>query len=65
MIEGGLRLDLFVDRRIIIDLKAVENTTAVHRAQILTYLRISGCRLGFLVKFNVPKIKEGIERFII
>jgi len=65
MIEGGLRLDLIVDRQIIVELKAVEKIITVHRAQILTYLKLAGFRLGFLVNFNVPKIKQGIERLIL
>jgi len=65
MIEGGLRLDLIVDRQIIVELKAVEKIITVHRAQILTYMKLAGFRLGFLVNFNVPKIKQGIERLIL
>jgi GxxExxY protein len=65
VIEGGLRLDLIVDQQIIVELKAVEKTIAVHRAQILTYMKLAGYRLGFLINFNVSKITQGVERFII
>ena len=65
VIDGGLRLDLIVDRQIIVELKSVEKLITVHRAQILTYMKLTGYRLGFLINFNVPKIKEGIERLIL
>ncbi len=65
LIDGGLRLDLIVDRQIVVELKAVEKIVTVHRAQILTYMKLAGYRLGFLINFNVPKIKQGIERFIL
>jgi len=63
-LDGGLRLDLVVDDRIIVELKAVERLLPVHRAQVLSYLRLSGFPLGFLINFNVPLIKEGIQRII-
>lgn len=65
VIEGGLRLDLILDRRIIVELKAVEQIVTVHRAQILTYMKLAGYRLGFLINFNVSTIKQGIERLIL
>jgi GxxExxY protein len=65
LIDGGLRLDLIVDRQIIVELKSVEKLITVHQAQLLTYMKLAGHRLGFLINFNVPKIKQGIERFIL
>lgn len=65
VIDGGLRLDLILERQIIVELKAVEKLITVHRAQILTYMKLAGYRLGFLMNFNVPKIKQGIERLIL
>ncbi len=65
VIDGALRLDLIVDRQIIVELKAVEKIISVHRAQILTYMKLAGYRLGFLINFNVPMIKQGIERLIL
>ncbi len=65
LIDGGLRLDLIVDRQIIVELKSVEKLITVHQAQLLTYMKLTGHRLGFLINFNVPKIKQGIERFIL
>jgi GxxExxY protein len=62
-LDGGLRLDLVVDGQVIIELKAVERLMPVNEAQILSYLKLSRKRLGFLINFNVPRIKEGIRRF--
>ena len=61
-IEVGYRLDLLVNNAIIIELKAVEHTLPIHQAQLITYLRLSGKTLGFLINFNVPLIKDGIRR---
>jgi GxxExxY protein len=62
-LDGGLRLDLVVDGQVIIELKAVERLMPVNEAQILSYLKLLRKRLGFLINFNVPRIKEGIRRF--
>jgi GxxExxY protein len=61
-LDAGMRLDLVVADRIAVELKAVESLTAVHTAQILTYLKLTGLRLGFLINFNVALIKDGIKR---
>ena len=61
-LDGGLRLDLIVERQIIIEIKAVESLLPVHQAQALTYLKLSGLHLAFLINFNVPLIKQGIKR---
>jgi GxxExxY protein len=55
-------LDLVVERSLVIELKPVDKLTPVHSAQLLTYLKLSGNRLGLLINFNVPTIKEGIKR---
>jgi GxxExxY protein len=55
---------MLVDGRIVVEVKAVETLLPVHKAQVLTYLKLTGHRLGFLVNFNVPVIKEGIHRII-
>ncbi len=60
----GYRLDLFVEDEIIVEIKAVECLNDVHLAQILTYLKISGCRLGLLVNFNCRHLKDGIRRIV-
>ncbi len=61
-LEEGYRLDLLVEQSVIVELKAVEVILPVHKAQLLTYLKLSGCRLGLLINFNVPLIKDGIQR---
>ena len=61
-IEVGYRLDILVDDKVIIELKAVEQLAPIHQAQLMTYLRLSGKTLGFLINFNVPLIKQGIRR---
>ncbi len=62
-LDGGLRLDLLVDGVAIVELKAVERMLPVYQAQLLSYLKLSGRRLGFLLNFNVPLMKDGIFRF--
>jgi len=61
----GLRLDVLVEELIICELKAVEEMNPVWEAQILSHLKLTGKRLGFLINFNVPLIKEGIKRIIL
>lgn len=61
---GEGRLDLLVDNRVIVELKAVEKLLPVHEAQLLSYLKATQHRLGFLVNFNVPALKEGIKRMV-
>jgi GxxExxY protein len=64
-IDGGLRLDMVVEDRMIVEMKAVDKLAPVHMAQILTYMRLTGLRLGFLVNFNVSLIKDGIHRVVL
>ena len=61
-LDAGLRIDLLIGKSLIIELKAVETLLPVHKAQLLTYLKLTGLRLGFLINFNVPVIKDGIIR---
>ena len=63
-LESGLRLDLVVENRIIVEAKAVERLTPVFDAQLLTYLKLTSYPLGFLVNFNVTLIKDGLKRII-
>lgn len=62
--DEGLRLDVLVEDKIICELKALENVNPVWEAQILSHLKITNKRLGFLINFNVPLIKNGIRRFV-
>jgi GxxExxY protein len=64
-IDDGLRLDLLVDDSIIVEFKAQENYHPVWEAQLLSYLKLTGKRLGFLINFHVPLMKDGIKRLII
>lgn len=64
-LECGYRMDFLVEGRIVVELKAVETLAPVHEAIVLTYLRLSGCRLGLLINFDVHFLKEGIRRFIV
>ena len=63
-LDCGYRLDLVVDRLVILELKAVSRLEPVNHAQLLTYLRLSGIRLGFLLNFNVLLMKDGIRRVV-
>jgi GxxExxY protein len=63
-LEAGYRLDLLVEDAIIVEAKVVETLTRLHEAQILTYLRLSGKRMAFLMNFNVPLFKQGLRRFV-
>ena len=62
-LDCGYRIDLVVEGQVVVELKAVENLAKIHEAIILTYLRLSGCRIGLLINFNVLTLKEGIRRF--
>ncbi|PWD99024.1 GxxExxY protein [Marinilabilia rubra] len=64
-LEAGYRIDLIVENSIIIEIKAVVSLSDIHLAQILTYLKLSNCKLGLLVNFNVRHLKEGIKRVIL
>ena len=61
-LDCGYRLDIIVDKRLIVELKAVEKLLPIHEAQLLTYLKITGLQLGLLINFNVPVLKDGIKR---
>jgi GxxExxY protein len=64
-LECGYRLDLLVEGRIVVELKSVDGLGPIHEAIILTYLRMSGHKLGLLINFNVSVLKDGIRRFIV
>jgi GxxExxY protein len=63
-LDAGLRLDLLVAEVVIVELKAVEKMLPLFEAQLLTYLKLTGLRLGLLINFNVPLIKDGIRRLV-
>jgi len=61
-LDADFRLDLLVEGQLILELKAVDTILPIHKAQLLTYLKLTQCRLGLLINFNVPLIKDGIHR---
>ncbi|MEW6617871.1 MAG: GxxExxY protein [bacterium] len=63
-LECGYRVDLLVEKKLIIEVKSLEALTEIHLAQILTYLKLSNCKLGLLINFNVLRLKEGIKRVV-
>lgn len=62
--EIGYRLDIIIEDKFIIEIKAVEQLTDVHLAEILTYLKLTNCKLGMLINFNVKLLKQGVKRVI-
>jgi GxxExxY protein len=64
-LDAGYRLDLLVGEAVIVEVKAIEALTRLHKAQLLTYLKLSSQRLGFLMNFNVPLFKEGLRRVVL
>jgi GxxExxY protein len=63
-LDAGYRLDLLVHNKVIVELKAVEKLLPIHTAQLLSYLKLSGCSLGYLLNFNVVHMKDGIKRIV-
>jgi GxxExxY protein len=63
-LDKGFRLDILVENEVIIELKSVDFLLPVHYAQIISYLKLADKRLGFLINFNVPVLKDGIKRFV-
>jgi GxxExxY protein len=64
-LECGYRIDLVVDNRVLVEIKAIERLVAIHEAQLLTYLRLSKIRVGLLINFNVPLLRRGILRRVL
>jgi len=63
-LECGYRIDLLVEKKVVVELKSVETLTDVHMAQILTYLKLSNNKIGLLINFNVYRLKDGLKRLI-
>ncbi len=63
-LDAGYRLDLIVEDKVIIEVKSVEALNDVHVAQVLTYLKLSGCKVGLLMNFNVLRLVEGLKRLV-
>jgi GxxExxY protein len=64
-LDLGYRIDLFVEGKVVIEIKSVDALNTVHLAQLMTYMKLSNCRVGFLINFNVLSLKDGIRRVII
>jgi GxxExxY protein len=63
-LDCGYRVDLLVQDSVVVELKVVERLEPIHDAQVLTYLRLSGCKVGLLLNFNTPILREGIKRIV-
>jgi len=63
-VDNGYRIDLLVGERVVVELKAVETILPVHRAQLLSYLRLGGFKLGYLLNFHVAHMRDGIVRIV-
>ena len=63
-IDSGYRLDLLVDEKVVIEIKAVEKLNDLHRAQLLTYLKLGDYKLGYLLNFNTLRMRDGIVRLV-
>ncbi len=63
-LEVGYRVDLLIENKVVLEIKAVESLNDIHLAQILTYLKLTNCKLGMLINFNVTLIKNGIRRVV-
>ncbi len=64
-LDAGYRTDFVVSGKVVVELKAVENTLPIHEAQLITYLKLSGLHVGLLINFNVPALKKGIVRRVL
>ena len=64
IIDAGYRIDMIVENAIIIEHKTVERLLPIHEAQLLTYLKMKQCKLGFILNWNVPRMKDGIKRMV-
>jgi GxxExxY protein len=63
-LDCGYRIDLLVEQKVVVEVKSVDDLDEVHVAQVLTYMKLSGCKLGYLINFNVKQLKSGIKRLI-
>ena len=64
-LDVGFRLDLLVERTVIMEIKAIDALASIHTAQVLTYLKFSNLRLGYLINFNVSRLKDGLRRIVL
>jgi GxxExxY protein len=64
-VDIGFRLDLLVERAVVVEIKSIDALASIHVAQVLTYLRFSGVRLGYLINFNTLRLKDGFRRLVL
>ena len=64
-VGDGLRLDLIVEGKVVVELKVVKDFDPIHEAQLLTYLRITACKVGLLINFNKPRLIDGVKRLVL
>jgi GxxExxY protein len=64
-LDCGFRIDLLVEKQLVVELKSVESLLSLHEAQLLTYLKLTGCKVGLLINFNVRLLKNGIKRLVL
>jgi GxxExxY protein len=64
-LECGYRIDVLVDKKVVLEIKSVEGLLPIHEAQMLTYMRLGGWKAGLLINFNVPLLKQGIRRLVL
>jgi len=62
ILESGYRIDLLVDNKVIVEIKSVESLSKIHKAQLITYLKLSKIKIGLLINFNVLSLRDGIKR---
>lgn len=64
-LDCGYRMDVVADRKVVVELKCVDRILPIHEAQLLTYLKLSGCKVGLLINFHAATLKEGIKRLVL
>lgn len=64
-IGSGFRIDIVADKKVVVEVKAIEKLAAVHMAQLITYLKLSDCKLGYLLNFNVKFMRTGVKRIVL
>ena len=64
-LDCGYRIDILIENRLIVELKSVAEIKGIHEAQLLTYMKLAGVKIGLLMNFNVTKLRDGIKRFVL
>jgi GxxExxY protein len=64
LLDCGYRMDIVVERRLVVEIKAIQRIEPIHEAQLLTYLRLSGCKVGLIMNFNVTLFRDGLKRIV-